>query len=332
MGFWLTLALRAVGVVLYFTGLYRIVLWLGRRTPKIVAYHACQPLEDEFVAGLGVNTPPAALAAQLDWVARHYRVIPLVRLVDGPVPERALAITFDDGYRSVYEHAFPLLRARGMPATLFLVPAVVGNEALIWVNELNWMLRERPDVAVPIAARRLLGRADARPARILTGAVFGYDAGALAETLAETRAALGVDPAELARAGRPYVTWDQIEEMAGHAVTVGNHTATHPNLARLGTAAQQWEITAAHSDLAGRAGFVPAVAWPFGLVGSTVQRAAAEAGYRMLCRLNGSNRPLDPARLARVPVVTTSTAAFFADLEVVTPVKTWLKRLAGRGD
>ncbi len=330
MGALLTITLRAVGVVLYLTGLYRVVLWLGRRTPKVVAYHSCREREDGFVAGLGANTPPAALAAQLDWVARHYRVVPLAELLDGQPTERALAITFDDGYRSVYEHAFPLLRARSMPATVFLVPGVVGNGGLIWVNELNWMLRERPDVARPIAARRLLGRADAEVGAILAAAVFDYDAGAVSAALAEARAALGLDPAALARAERPYVTWEETMEMARHGVTVGNHTATHPNLARLDEATQRAEIAAAHRELVGRPGFIPAVAWPFGMFDAASQRSARQEGYRLLCRLNGSNRPADPERLARVPVVTTRVATFFADLEVVTPVKSWLKRLAGR--
>jgi peptidoglycan/xylan/chitin deacetylase (PgdA/CDA1 family) len=38
----------------------------------------------------------------------------------GTLPERPLVITFDDGYRSVYQAAFPLLRALAMPATVFL--------------------------------------------------------------------------------------------------------------------------------------------------------------------------------------------------------------------
>ena len=38
----------------------------------------------------------------------------------GELPERAVAITFDDGYSSIYETAFPMLRSFGYPFTLFL--------------------------------------------------------------------------------------------------------------------------------------------------------------------------------------------------------------------
>jgi peptidoglycan/xylan/chitin deacetylase (PgdA/CDA1 family) len=41
-------------------------------------------------------------------------------------PERAFAITFDDGYESVYQEAFPVLQRLGMSATVFLTAGVVG--------------------------------------------------------------------------------------------------------------------------------------------------------------------------------------------------------------
>lgn len=37
-----------------------------------------------------------------------------------PFPDRSFVITFDDGYRSVYDEAFPILRRYGMSATVFL--------------------------------------------------------------------------------------------------------------------------------------------------------------------------------------------------------------------
>jgi peptidoglycan/xylan/chitin deacetylase (PgdA/CDA1 family) len=44
-----------------------------------------------------------------------------------PFPDRSFVITFDDGYQSVYEKAFPLLDQYGMSATVFLT---VGNKGI----------------------------------------------------------------------------------------------------------------------------------------------------------------------------------------------------------
>ncbi|MCH2098859.1 MAG: polysaccharide deacetylase family protein [Pseudomonadales bacterium] len=43
------------------------------------------------------------------------------------LPERAVAITFDDGYVSVYRHAFPRLAERSWPFTVFVNPEAIDN-------------------------------------------------------------------------------------------------------------------------------------------------------------------------------------------------------------
>ncbi len=42
--------------------------------------------------------------------------------------EVKIALTFDDGYASVYEIAYPLLRARGMTATVYVISDFVGKD------------------------------------------------------------------------------------------------------------------------------------------------------------------------------------------------------------
>jgi peptidoglycan/xylan/chitin deacetylase (PgdA/CDA1 family) len=59
-----------------------------------------------------------------------YRTVSLAEVVHclvqrTPLPSRSFVITFDDGYRSVYEEAFPVLRDCGFSATIFLT---VGQE------------------------------------------------------------------------------------------------------------------------------------------------------------------------------------------------------------
>lgn len=61
-------------------------------------------------------------ATQLDWLrAQGYRAVSVQQVIDAragkaPLPDKAVLLTFDDGLRSTYTHAFPLLRAYGWPA------------------------------------------------------------------------------------------------------------------------------------------------------------------------------------------------------------------------
>ena len=54
-----------------------------------------------------------------------FRALSLLEAVDdlrrgNPFPKRSFVITFDDGYQSVYDQAFPVLQRHGMSATVFL--------------------------------------------------------------------------------------------------------------------------------------------------------------------------------------------------------------------
>ena len=72
------------------------------------------------------NVRLAQFEAHLDYIADNgYQVWPLQKVVrflrnDKPFPARVVAITIDDAYTSVYTEAFPRLRARDWPFTVFV--------------------------------------------------------------------------------------------------------------------------------------------------------------------------------------------------------------------
>ena len=94
----------------------------------VIAYHAvgtCAPEHDPH----NLFVTPAAFETQMEWLARHRRVVPLERVVSGgfgPGPP-AVAITFDDGYRNVLTAAAPVLRRFGFSATVFVPSAWIGK-------------------------------------------------------------------------------------------------------------------------------------------------------------------------------------------------------------
>lgn len=72
------------------------------------------------------NVTLAQFDAHLLYLAQNnFQVWPLEKIVKQleskqPFPERVIAITIDDAYRSIYEHAYPRLKQRGWPFTVFV--------------------------------------------------------------------------------------------------------------------------------------------------------------------------------------------------------------------
>ncbi len=102
----------------------------------ILYYHSVDPV---WRSPLAVT--PEAFAHHMRWLAKHKSVIDLadaVRQIDGTgrMAREAVALTFDDGFSGVYEHAFPVLRRLALPATVFLVTGTLTPEGrkVDWVD------------------------------------------------------------------------------------------------------------------------------------------------------------------------------------------------------
>ncbi len=57
-----------------------------------------------------------------------HELLPLTQLLDDDSQKRAVALTFDDGMRTLVTDAAPVLRELGVPATLFLTTGYVGKD------------------------------------------------------------------------------------------------------------------------------------------------------------------------------------------------------------
>jgi peptidoglycan/xylan/chitin deacetylase (PgdA/CDA1 family) len=102
----------------------------------ILCYHSVDPSWDSPLA-----MEPDAFAWQAAWLRRRRAVLPvheaLPRLdATGRLPRGEAALTFDDGFAAVYDHAFPVLVREKLPATMFLVAQTLTPEGrpVDWVR------------------------------------------------------------------------------------------------------------------------------------------------------------------------------------------------------
>jgi len=109
------------------TGVGASTLQVGGNRLLVLSYHDIRDDVARKGDPDGYAVSAQNFAAHLDWLSGHgYHPVSLGDVMaasrgERALPEKAVLLTFDDGLRSVYTHAFPLLRAYGYPALVAVV-------------------------------------------------------------------------------------------------------------------------------------------------------------------------------------------------------------------
>lgn len=102
----------------------------------ILCYHNFNPT----IPG-SMNLTPERFAAQMQWLKDNgFTFVPLKDVVEylrgtrDSLPAKSIVITIDDGWKSVYLYAYPIIRKYQIPVTLFIYPETIshGKNALTW--------------------------------------------------------------------------------------------------------------------------------------------------------------------------------------------------------
>lgn len=104
----------------------------------IAAYHRVVPpgVAEERWIERPMWISPESFAQNLDMFQTFGRVVPVEELLSTQRARTPLfAITFDDGWLDNLEVAAPILKSRGIPATLFVSTEAVFERKPFWVNE-----------------------------------------------------------------------------------------------------------------------------------------------------------------------------------------------------
>jgi len=262
------------------------VVWSGvpalRRAARgqhalILAYHnvvpdSCPPFGDR-----SLHLPRRLFVRQLERLLATHTVVPLDELLtpnQGSRRPRA-AITFDDGYRGAVVIGVEELAKRGLPATLFVVPAFAGKGAFWW----DALAGERG--VDPQLRHRALDDLRGRDRDVRGWA-----------------AAQGLPPRTVPEWALP-ASDDELRAATRHpGITLGSHTWSHPNLARLTATELRDELMQSLAWLRARStSMVPWLSYPYGIATPAVEAAARDAGYTAALALGGGW--FRPARVNR---------------------------------
>ena len=177
-------------------------------------------------------------AEQMNQLLRSVEIVPLesalYSLFAGrPLPDRAVSITFDDGYRDILDLAAPILANRNIQSTAFLVPGFLSGNAEAWWERLGRAIRCARASYVDFGEQRLPlhGAQDRmRTVRTVEESVKALNHKArvaVVEDLVHQANPAG----EYAHADL-FLDWQGARELVARGVAIGSHTLDHCILAR----------------------------------------------------------------------------------------------------
>jgi peptidoglycan/xylan/chitin deacetylase (PgdA/CDA1 family) len=256
---------------------------------SILIFHRVHAQRDPLSPG-EVTQPE--FDAICSWLCSWCAVMPLERAVEslgeGTLPARAVAITFDDGYRDNYEVALPILLRHGLPATFFVASAFLDGGRM-WNDTIIESIRLSPESRLdlshtPAAALGSLELETVDERRKAIGAVIGV--AKYLPTLQRDELAAAV--AQRAGAALPYdlmTTAAQVKQLHDAGMTIGAHTHTHPILRGMPAEAAADEIESNCRALSAITGVRPTLfAYPNGQPSADYDddtvRVVREAGFR----------------------------------------------------
>jgi peptidoglycan/xylan/chitin deacetylase (PgdA/CDA1 family) len=258
----------------------------------VLCYHAVSP---DWDAQMSVT--PQRFEEQLRLLTgRGYRGATFAEAATAAPHGKTLAVTFDDGLRSVLERAYPVLEELGLPATVFVPTDLVGSsEAMSWPGVERWLGGPHERELVPLdwdELRRLrdagweIGSHTRTHARLV-----GLDDAALAEELQGSRERLAAELGEPCRT-LAYPFGEADERVITAARAAGYEAACGLPTSFPGSSTLAWARTGVwHSD--GPASFRLKVTRP-------VRALQASPAFRALDRPRRSlKRVLRPGRIVR---------------------------------
>jgi peptidoglycan/xylan/chitin deacetylase (PgdA/CDA1 family) len=224
--------------------------WYGHRLEHdtfpgvlVLCYHGLRSSSrsSEGIPFANLHVTEDTFAAHCRLIAETCHPIDLATFADAQLTERALPprpvlVTFDDGYRSVFNIGRPILRRYRIPASVFVCSEPVKEQRLFWFD----------------AVARATGEAAVDGIRALPDE--------------ERRAAIGAYDAT-APADDPLapMTPDHVRQLADEGFGIGAHTSSHAPLGRSSPAVQQDELQSCRATLESWTGQrVDSLAYPWG--------------------------------------------------------------------
>ena len=217
---------------------------------SVLIYHRVLERFDPLRPG---EPTSAQFESRMCWLKANFDIVPLAEGVAGlrkrSLPRRALAITFDDGYRDNHNIALPILVRLGVPATFFVATGYLDggrmfNDTVIEaIRAIDAPVLDLEADGLGVHSLADDGARETAVRRLL--AQVKYLPQARREAVADRIAGL----ARMPLANDLMMSSEQVHALRRSGMDVGAHTCTHPILAAIGASQARDEIVNGRKQL-----------------------------------------------------------------------------------
>ena len=170
----------------------------------------------------------------LDYLLQHYTAVSITDVYNHitgnkPLPKYAFFISFDDGLSEFKEFAWPILKRKGVPVSLFVNPSFVDNKQLFFrfkVALLIDFIQKNQQTKILNEANELLGSmlSSVSDLEVFVRGISYHQRNFL-DDLAEY---FSIDFNHYLKTHKPYLSSNELVELHAQGVHIGAHSMDHP--------------------------------------------------------------------------------------------------------
>ena len=338
-----------------FAGFNRLARHYTRRRLLALCYHGvlsaeCLPND----ARLNLAVTAAQFDQQMQELRRNWNPVTIEQVRQSieegvPLPDKAVLVTFDDGFRNNLTVAQPILEKYQIPAIVFITTDMIGTDNLIWAVELIERLVSWKQMRFTLGATQYVLPPPDTPERTWAVSsimdsirnVSQQESQAFVEHV-KNQTTLDLSPA-WKRELYEFMNWDEVRQIQQKGFAIGAHTASHPILSHLepeeleaemsgSSMLIEQELEKSSAKIEGEKfdeskeraeketkTKIDTIAYPFGSqydYSDEVVSKARDLGFRLGFTLTERRNPkvLDPMRISRICICNDLTLASFRAL------------------
>lgn len=172
----------------------------------------------------------------LDHLLKHLKPVSVSEVNESvaagrSIPKNSFLLTFDDGFREIYEIVAPILLEKGIPAIFFINPAFIDNRELFYRCKISLViesiLQHSNDQAILRKCSKILSANNSDKAEYLIPVVKKIN-NLNKDILDEVAGVLELSFTKYLKEEKPFLTTGQITELSTKGFTIGAHSWDHP--------------------------------------------------------------------------------------------------------